>query len=432
MDRPKDVIESRRLNARSRVGNYISNLKLRLFDRNRYIAPIQSTTVELFRFHSENDLQNLSSEFDLPSPSFHSEVELTVQNFEFQSNLHNQNSNSESNLIDFETPTVDETMENFRSSAPPDSSGQVPQYRAIEGVDPIRDGLAEAHARLQRLSADFQSVSRMAEDMRTEFANINARLNSQQNEIGESNRIAAAARADTHQLRANVAQHITDITAATANLLSTVRSQAEVQQTLRGEIVNQRQRIDQVESVARRWDGYNVDLAQINDSITNLRLQVDQSQQELREEVNVCQRNIQELRNRTNVVGNVQPIANLEKFFSSHTNDILKSFVDFDTKSNDSIKRFVNTTDMLWSSLEKTQPNIDRFLFKVKLKLAKCNQTFLHKIENMNWAQIKDEILRDYSVSSARDTLAQINTIKQKSGESLFEFANRCKTCCLT
>lgn len=82
---------------------------------------------------------------------------------------------------------------------------------------------------------------------------------------------------------------------------------------------------------------------------------------------------------------------------------------------------------MLWTSLEKNAINIERFHFKIKLKLAKCNQTFLHRIENMQWPAIEDEILKDYSVNSARDTLAQINTVEQKSGESLFEFANHCK-----
>lgn len=429
MDRPIDVIEDRRLNSRNRVREYISNLRIRLFNpRDRYIAPTQSTTVELFRFHSENDLhssQNLSSHFDLPSPGFHSETDLTVQNFEFGNNLHNQNSTSEINLIDFEAQ-VEANMESFQPPGP-DSSGHGQPLRAIEDGDPIRRGLAEAHERLQRLSADFQAVGLMADNMRADFANISARLDRQQNEIGESQRIATEAQAATSQLRADVLRHIEGVTTTTRNIFAAAHSQAQAQQSLRDEVLAQRQQVEQFQNVALRMNDFNGDINQINDSITNLRLRVEESHQQLREDVNACQNNMRALQNRSAVVGDVQPLANLDNLLSSHTNDILKSFIDFDTKSNDSIKRFVNTTDMLWQSLEKTQQNIDRFIFKVKLKLAKCNQTFLHKIEGMNWPQIKNEILNDYSVNSARDTLAQINTVKQKSGESLFEYANRCK-----
>lgn len=45
----------------------------------------------------------------------------------------------------------------------------------------------------------------------------------------------------------------------------------------------------------------------------------------------------------------------------------------------------------------------------------------------MQWPEIKREILSDYSVNSARNTQAQLNTIIQRSDESLFEYANRCK-----
>lgn len=113
---------------------------------------------------------------------------------------------------------------------------------------------------------------------------------------------------------------------------------------------------------------------------------------------------------------------------NAHVNDIMKSFPDFDSKSNESIKRFISVSDLLWDDLPKSQTNISRFNFKLRLKLASCNLTFLHKIENRNWPEIKQIIISDYCVNSARDTLAQMNSLTQKRDESLFEFSNRCKS----
>lgn len=153
---------------------------------------------------------------------------------------------------------------------------------------------------------------------------------------------------------------------------------------------------------------------------------MNQNYHQLRAEVDAYRNYMQSSQIRSTVVGNDSNRAAMHSD-ASQVNDILKSMPDFDSKSNDSIKRFVSVTDLLWSSIGNNPLHIERFRLKLNIKLAVCNQSFINKIREMQWPQIKAEILKDFSVNSARDTQAQLNTIKQKSDESLFEYANRCK-----
>lgn len=415
MDRRADVVDSRRGQARGRVVEYISNLRTRLFNPNvRYTAPTQRISAELFRFRSESDLgasfidSSLGPEAFLLDEDCKSEVIPSSSTFD----------------VEMSTPSAADSFAANRNNLP-----------ALEDGDPIRAGLQQAQDRLQKLSIEFAQISQIAQSLQGAFTSVNQRVDRQQVEIQEYRRVAMSAQTAQEQLRTDFNTQVELQRNLNETMLTATRTQSDTQQTLHNELQSQRERITLIEEsnpatsagVTFAFQQTDADIAHVGQSVANLRTQVEQTQQQLRDEVEACRRDMLSIQTRANVVGGVQLPSNFENLFQSHTTDILRSLVDFDTKSNDSIKRFINTTDLLWNSLEKNATNIERFHFKIKLKLAKCNQTFLHKIENMQWPAIKNEILKDYSVNSARDTLAQINTIKQKSGETLFEFANRCK-----
>lgn len=415
MDRLAYVVDSRRGQARGRVLEYISNLRTRLFDPSRrYNAPTQRISAELFRFRSESDLgapfvdSSFGSETYLIDEDCKSEITPATSTFD----------------VEMTTPFAVDSSAVNKNNLP-----------ALEDGDPIRTGLQQAQDRLAKLSIEFAQIGQIAQSLQGAFTTMNKRVDRQQVEIQEYRRAAMNAQTAQEQLRAEFNAQAELQRNLNETMLTTARNQSDAQQTLHNELQTQQERITLIEEsnpaalagVSVAFQQTDADIAQVGQSVTNLRTQVEQNQQQLRHEVEACRREMRSLQTRSNAVGGVQLPTNFENLFQSHTTDILRSLVDFDTKSNDSIKRFINTTDLLWNSLEKNATSIERFHFKIKLKLAKCNQTFLHKIENMQWPAIKNEILKDYSVNSARDTLAQMNTIKQKSCETLFEFANRCK-----
>lgn len=416
MDRNYDIVQNRQDQTRNRVANYLQDFKNRFFNTDRRI---NRRRVTIFR-----------SETDLTDPSF--------QNLLSHSSVEN-------------LPLSNETFIELEMASNFSAEPSVGPLRAIGSPDPTQDRLQCAMDRLQFLTNEFERVSLNTQQLQASVNELGQTSQRQQGQINESRQLIQNAQdAHTH-LRNSVATQFQTQNTLNERTLNSLQTQNESQQRIHNELQTQIGRIDEIsrtqadirqalqndfQTQANRFDealrtqgetnenfrqNLEARVTGINDSVQDWRAAVDQSQQQLREQVET-------LRNRPVAVGNGQQIINFENFLSSETSDILKSLIDFDTKSNESIKRFINTTDMLWNQIDKNVANnVNRFNFKVKVKLAKCNQSFLSKINNLNWPQIRDEILKDYSVNSARDTQAQMNTLHQKSGESLFEFANRTK-----
>ncbi|XP_031632654.1 uncharacterized membrane protein DDB_G0293934-like [Contarinia nasturtii] len=303
--------------------------------------------------------------------------------------------------------------------------------------------------RLKLLSVEFQAISDKADRLHAGYAQLNERANQRDAELKQHVDLTTRALHAYEQMHNELLAKSRAQDQLNNKILAAVNAQNQSGTILQNELDTQRELltnhsrlasatnqvindlrtgVDRVrETVDSTRSELQSEVGQMNNSLIETRNTVDGNCRQLRDALIECQNSIQLLQSRPAPTGNVQQFPNFENLFTTHTTDILRSIPEFDTKSNDSVKRFITTTDMLWTALDNNPANIERFNFNVKLKLAKCNQSFLNKIRELQWPDIKSEIVKDYSVNSARDTLAQINTVKQKTGESLFEFANRCK-----
>jgi hypothetical protein len=301
---------------------------------------------------------------------------------------------------------------------------------------PINARITDISNRLNELSIEMQNYSAATRVINETLTGFEQRYAHQQTENNRINAIVVNTDVQVRSLDSKIDAFILQQTDLCQRILNITTEQQNFSTDLNNRMTQQRHEIDRI-SQANATNDQNLNplLANIRQSITRLEQAVhslrndgERDRQQLRTDWDAFRNNLELNRNRPAAVDVVHPgFANNNSPATSQMNDILKSIPDFDAKSSASIKKFITVTDILWNQVANNQADSERFRLKLKVKLAGCNQAFLAKIDALNWPRIKDEILKDFSINVARDTLAQINTVKQKSGESLFEYANRCK-----
>lgn len=159
--------------------------------------------------------------------------------------------------------------------------------------------------------------------------------------------------------------------------LSDLRAQLATQQTAINGLADKNVSADP--GLAHAFNTLHGDMDGIRGVMGEIEQRMDRNIQQLRTDVDACRNHMQSSQSRSSVVGNDSNRAAMNSD-ASQINDNFKSMLDFNSRSNESIKRFISVTDLLWSSIGNNPLHIERFRLKLSIKLAVCS-VIMHSLK---------------------------------------------------